>query len=208
MLEFAPGSFPRAPAALALAAVLLAGCATGPTIRSDYDRSADFSAYRTYAYVDKVGTDRPEYGSLVTQHFKNVIDAQMSARGFRKVEQNPDLLVNFNANAEEKVDVQSTPTPAPTLGVGIGYGGYYGYRGGLYAGWPAYTTDVQTVRYQVGTMNIDVVDAKRKQLVWEGVGEGRLKKETLRNPQPAIQKAVALVFEQFPVKPAGTAPAR
>jgi hypothetical protein len=191
-------TFATAAVVATLAAVALAGCASKPDIRSDYDRSTDFSQFRTYNYFDKVGTDRPGYNSIITTHFKNAIDAEMTARGFRKSD-TPDLLVNFNANVQEKVDVQSTPTA--TVGVG-----YYGYRGGMYGGWPMYTNDVSTVRYKYGTVNIDVVDAKRKQLVWESVGEGRLKKETLQNPGPAIAGAVSLLFQQFPVR--GPTPAQ
>jgi hypothetical protein len=185
-------------AAVALGAVALAGCAASkPTLRTDYDRSADFSQFRTYNYVDPVGTDKQGYRSIITQHFKSAIDAEMGARGFRKVDANPDLLVNFNANAQEKVDVRSTPTP--TMGVGMGYGGgYYGYRGGLYASWPMYTNDVSTVRYQVGTANVDIVDARRKQLVWEGVAEGKLSKEVMANPEPAIRSVINQLFQQFP----------
>jgi hypothetical protein len=178
----------------ALGALALAGCASKPDIRSDYDRSTDFSSYRTYNYFDRVGTDQPGYNSIVTQHFKTAIDNEMNLRGYRKSD-TPDLLINFNANIQEKVDVQSTPTPTMSVGVG-----YYGYRGGMYGGWPMYTNDVSTVRYKVGTVNIDVVDAKRKQLVWEGVGEGRLKKETLQNPGPAIAGAVNLLFQQYPAR--------
>lgn len=179
-------------AAAALAAGVLAGCtATGPSIRTDYDRSADFSAYRTYAYVQPLGTDRAGYSTLTTQHFKGAIDAQLAARGYRRVESDPDLLVNVNANATEKVDVRAAPTA--TIGVG-----YYHYRYGLYSGFPLYRNDVETVRYRVGTANVDVVDAKRKQLVWEGIAEGRLTKDVMRNPEPAIRAAVAEMFKSFP----------
>lgn len=182
----------RRVAAFALAAFALAACAaSGPSIRSDYDRSADFAAYRTYAYVQPAGTDRAGYSTLTTQHFKNAIDAELGARGYRRVESDADLLVNFNANATEKVDVRAAPTA--TIGVG-----YYHYRYGLYSGFPLYRNDVETVRYKVGTANVDVVDAKRKQLVWEGVAEGRLTKEVMRNPEPAIRGAVTEMFKTFP----------
>jgi hypothetical protein len=184
-------------AAVALGALVLAGCAAPkPTLRSDYDRSANFATYRTYAYANPVGTDKAGYSSIITQHFKNAIDAEMSARGYRKVESDPDLLVNFHANATEKVDVRSTPTP--TMGMGVGYGGYYGYRGSMYAAWPMYTNDVSTVRYQVGTLNVDVVDARRKQLVWEGVAEGKLRKETMQNPEPAIRSVINQLYQSYP----------
>jgi len=194
-----PNSTPRRRALLALltvGAIAVAGCASKPTLRTDYDRSADFTAFRTYSYVEPVGTDKAGYRSIITQHFKAAIDTEMAARGFRKVATDPDLLVNFNANAQEKVDVQSTPTP--TMGMGVGYGGYYGYRGGMYASWPMYTNDVQTVRYQVGTANVDVVDARRKQLVWEGVAEGKLSKETMANPEPAIRSVINQLFASVP----------
>ena len=97
-----------------------------------------------------------------------------------------DLLVNFNARVSEKADIQSTPAPM------YGYG-YYGYRGGMYMG-----PEVQTVRYKVGTANIDVVDAKRRVVVWEGIAERELTQDVMRNPQPAIDHTVAAMFAQFP----------
>jgi hypothetical protein len=175
-------------------ALALAGCATtGPQLRTKADPQTDFAAYRTYGYVDPLGTDRAGYATFVTQQFKGAVDTEMGARGYRKVDENPDLLVNFYANAEEKSDVRSTPRP--TFGVGIGY---YGYRGGLYGAWPLYQNEVDTVRYHVGTANVDVVDARRKQLIWEGVAEGRLSKDVMKNPEPAIRAAVHQLFEQFP----------
>jgi hypothetical protein len=185
--------------ALLALATLLAACASGPDLRSDYDRTADFAQYRTFGFVDKLGTDSAGYSSLVTSHFKSAVTREMESRGYVLNQANPDLLVNFNASSRTQTDVQSMPSAAP-MGMG-----YYGYRGGMYAPWPMYSTnDVQTVHYKVGTANIDVVDAKRKQLIWEGVGEGRLKEESLQNPGPAIDRAVALLFQSYPAR-AGTA---
>lgn len=181
-------------AAAALAAVALGGCAASkPTLRTDYDRSIDFGAFRTYSYVQPLATDKAGYSTLTTQYFKSAIDAQLSARGYRRVDSDPDLLVNFSANATEKTDVRSNPSA--TFGVG-----YYHYRYGLYTGFPLYRNDVETVRYQVGTANVDVVDARRKQLVWEGVAEGRLTKEVMRNPEPAIRAVIADLFKDFPAR--------
>lgn len=183
----------RVPAACACLALVLAGCATTPrpTLRTDYDRSVDFTAFRTYEYAQPLATDRAGYSTLTTQYFKSAIDAELGARGYRRVDSGGDLLVNFNANATEKTDVRSNATP--TIGVG-----YYHYRYGLYGGFPLYREDVSTVRYKVGTANVDVVDAKRKQLVWEGVAEGRLTKEVMRNPEPAIRGVVKQLFATFP----------
>ena len=181
--------------ALVGSVLLVAACAEEkPALHTDYDRGANFASYRTYAYVNPVGTDKAGYSSLITQHFKQAIDAQMGMRGYQKVDSNPDLLVNFNANAVEKTDVRSTPSSSVTMGTG-----YYGYRGGMYASMPVYSTpDVQTVRYKVGTANIDIVDAREKRLLWTGAIEGKLTEEVMKNPQPAIENVVTQLFAQFP----------
>ena len=181
--------------AVVVSIAALAGCAPEkPTMRSDFDRAANFSNYHTYAYANPVGTDRAGYSSLISQHFKMAIDVEMSARGYRKVDADPDLLVNFMANVDEKTDIRSTPSSSMTMGMG-----YYGYRGGMYAGGPVYASnDVETVRYKVGTANVDLVDARQKKLIWTGVAEGRLTDEVMKNPQPAIAHVVNQLFTQYP----------
>ena len=58
--------------------------------------------------------------------------------------------------------------------------------------------DIDTVRYKVGTANVDLVDARQKRLIWTGVAEGRLSEEFMKNPQPAIANVVNQMFIQFP----------
>ncbi|MGH8242527.1 MAG: DUF4136 domain-containing protein [Steroidobacteraceae bacterium] len=176
------------------ALTMLTACASGPTIRSNVDPSANLSSYKTYMFAAKAGTDRPEYATPITSYFKEAIRREMDARGYRYVEGGPaDLLVNFNANARENVDVRTTP--------GSTYG-YYGYRGGLY-GAAAFPPEVQTVRYKQGTANVDVVDLSRKQVVWEGVAEARLTDKMMKDPRTAISSVITQMFAQFPGRAAG-----
>jgi opacity protein-like surface antigen len=180
---------------LALVAAVLAACASGPQYRSDYDQSVDFDSYETWAFVDTLGTDRAGYSSLITNHFKDAIRAEMQSLGYRYSESSPDLLVNFAANAQDVTEVRSRPTP--TVGAAYGYG-YYGYRTGMYATFPMYTNEVETVRYKEGTANVDVVDAAENRLIWEGIVEGRLSKEAMENPRPAIFRVVGGIFDRYP----------
>jgi len=182
-------------AAMIGSVLLVVACAEEkPALHTDIDRGANFASYHTYAYVDPVGTDKAGYSSLTTLHFKQAIDAEMGMRGYQKVDSNPDLLVNFNANAVEKADLRSTPGSSVTIA-----GGYYGYRGGMYGAVPVYSSpDVETVRYKVGTANIDIVDAREKKLLWTGTMEGKLTEEAMKNPQPAIESVVKQLFAQFP----------
>ena len=176
-------------------ALIASGCASGPSYRTDFDPSADFQSYETFAFMDKLGTDNAGYSTLVTQHFKTAISREMLALGYEVNAEDPDLLVNVSATSRETTEVRSRPTT--TVGVGFGHG-YYGYRTGLYGTFPLYGTEVDTVVYKVGTANIDVVDAKRKMLIWEGVAEGRLREKVLQNPGPAIDSIVSDLFARFP----------
>jgi len=174
---------------LAVSALMWAGCETGPQVRSVAEPGVNLSIYRTYSFAAQPGTNRGGNVTPLTTFFETAIAREMNARGYQQVESGGDLLINFNAHVTEKADIQSTPSPGPYYG----YYGYYGYRGGMYAG-----PEVQTVRYKVGTANVDVVDAKRKVVVWEGIAERELTDDVMRNPQPAVDGAVAKMFTQFP----------
>ena len=172
----------------------LGGCAA-PKIntRSQTDPSVNLASYHTYNFVAEPGTNRGGYSTPITTYFKTAITRELNARGYKLSEENPDLLINFNTNAREQVDIRSTPS------MSYGYG-YYGYRGGLYAAGPIGGSDVETVRYKQGTANIDVVDAAKKQLVWEGVAEGKITDTMMKNPQATIDTVITDMFLNYPVK--------
>ena len=182
----------------AIALAMLAGCESGPTIRSNVDPAANLSSYKTYMFPEKVGTDRGGASTPMTSYFKEAIRREMDSRGYKFVEGGPaDLLVNFNANSQEQVDVRTTP------GASYGYGyGYYGYRGGMY-GASAFPPEVETVHYKTGTANVDVVDLSKKQVVWEGIAEARLTSKMMKDPRTAINGVITEMFLQYPGRAGG-----
>ncbi|NKI36613.1 DUF4136 domain-containing protein [Wenzhouxiangella sp. XN79A] len=178
-----------------LLALVITGCATGPRVTTHAMPQVDFTAYQTFGWPEEMGTDRGGYETSITQYFKQAARREMEALGYRYVDESPDLLVNFFANAEDKQDVYTRPRMNATFATG-----YYGYRYGMYTAWPVYTTEVDTFNYTVGTANIDLVDAERMQLIWEGRVEGRLTERALTNPSAAISDAVAEIFAEFPTR--------
>src|SRR5262245_12904003 len=179
--------------AVLAATVLLAACETGPKIRANTAPNPNLQSYKTYAFPSKLGTDRGDVQTPLTGYFKEAVQREMNARGYQFVEGgDADLWVNFHVNAQEKTDIRSTPAPY--------YGGYYGYRGGMYGGWYG-SSSVETVHYKVGTANIDVVDAKKRELVWEGIAEGKLTDKALKDPRGAVNLVVTEIYKQFPVSP-------
>ena len=196
-------SIPRRPGfavALVAAAALAGGCASGPDVRGDYDRSADFSQYRTYGFVAHTGTDAAEFKSLATQILQAAASREMESRGYTRAE-HPDLVINFKGKLEEKTDIESTP--APYYGAGWGYRGWYGAPYGAY-GYGG--TEVTTRRYNVGTVVMDIVDRQKQQAVFQGGVEDVITKEMMKNKQAVLEAAVGYIFSKYPFVAGQSAP--
>lgn len=191
-MMYTSGSGPRLRlvATLAALAALVTGCASGPDVRGDYDRAADFGKYKTYNFLS--AGDGAEFKSIGQQMMQQAAVREMEARGYVKSD-NPDLVLNFKGKLEEKTDIQSTPAPY--------YGPSYGYRGWGGAPYGAYGyggTEVTTRRYKVGTLVMDVIDREKRQAVYQGGIEGVVTSKMLEDRQGSIDNAVAAIFSKYP----------
>jgi hypothetical protein len=170
----------------------LAGCASGPRTYSNASPGVDLSSYSTFGFSPQLGTDRGYQGrSILSTHLIAAARREMEALGYQYVEADPDLEVNFYLHTQEKVQA----TSSPSMGMG-----YYGYRGGMYSGWGGYDTTVN--QYTEGTLNVDVVDRARKELVWEGVAVGRLSEKARENMGERVNKVMDEIFDKHPLAPA------
>jgi hypothetical protein len=174
------------------------GCATDH-IRSDYDPTVDFGQYTTYNFFPDAGPEETNYQSFFSRYMIAAISREMDARGY-SMSNDPDLLINFNAMLQDKTDVRTTPAPA--------YGGYYGYRGGFYDPWMGYgyAQETHVSQYTEGTFNIDLVDARKKKLVWEAVGVGRVTEKVLEELEERVNVGVAKAFDKYPFVAGSGAP--
>lgn len=188
-------------AVVVLVIASMAGCSSGGKLRSDYDRGADFGAFKTWNFIEDAGPDYDGYESLFTQYMLEAITIEMDQRGYMRSD-SPDLLVNFNVYVQDKTKVTTTQAPPPM-------GGYYGYRGGYYGAWGGYGYGTQThvSQYTEGTFNIDIIDAKRQQLVWEAVGVGRITDKLRNNLRETVMNGVPNFFAMYPFVAGSSAPA-
>ena len=171
----------------------LAACASGPEIRVDGDPGANIPAYGTFGYFASVATDKAGYSTILTGRLKAAATRELEAKGYKYSESNPELLVNFYVNVVDKTEVYSTPS------VSAGYGSY-GYRTGMYGAWSGYPRDIETRNYRQGTLSIDVVDASRKALVWQGIAEARVTSKMRENPGQTLDNIVTEVLQSFPAR--------
>ena len=159
-----------------LAFFILASCSS-VRVNSDYDKKVNFENYKTYAFL-KSGVDKVEISDLDKKRILRSIDEVMSTKGFTKVS-NPDLLISIFTKEKERVDVYNS------FGFGWGWNPWWGMN----------YTNVSTT--PEGVLFIDLIDAKTKELVWQGEGSGYLTKDTHKKDE-RIYTFVSKILEQYP----------
>lgn len=152
-------------------------------VNTDYDKKANFATYKTYAY-NKTSIDKLEISDLDKKRILYAIDAVMPTKGFSKSE-NPDVLINIFTKERERVNVYNN----------MGWG--YGFGWGWGPGWGMGMGFTQTTTTPEGTLYIDIVDAKTKELVWQGIGTGYLT-TNFEKKDERIAEFVAKILEQYP----------
>jgi hypothetical protein len=160
---------------------VLSSCAS-VSVNQDYNRQIDFTQFKTYAFY-KAGIDKADISDLDKKRILHAIEAEMSAKGFTKSEK-PDLLVNIFTKSQQYIDVNQ-------------YNSYWGYGWGY--GWSPWAGRTTVTSSTEGTLFIDLIDAKKKELVWEGEGTGELTKNVDKKDE-VIKNFVAKILAQYPPK--------
>ena len=167
-------------------------------VAADYEKSTNFSQYRTFAFF-KPGVDQAKISDIDKRRILRAIEAEMLAKGFTKAEE-PDLLVSIFTESTQRVDVYNN---AWGMG-GWGWGGW-GWGGWGWGGWgpgwgmgwgPGWGNSVSTS--DEGQLFIDLIDANKKELIWQGSGTGNITNKDVDKKVAEINNFVNKILEQFP----------
>ena len=166
---------------LLLTITFLWGCSERLYVNSDYDKTADFSIYKTYNWSEHQevpGGAYPQFDNEMNRkRIKTAVDKEMVAMGFKKTSKNPDLLVDYHISINKKMS-------------NIIHNESFDYRQ-----WSGYNTS--SYEFKRGTLIIHFVDSKKKQLVWQGVGSKTLDDVPPEDTEERIQKAVKAIIAQY-----------
>ena len=161
-------------------------------VRSDYDKNADFSKYKTYSFLGWQKESDQQVNDFDKKRIYDAFKAEFSARGMEYVETGGDVSITFFVVVNQK-----TSTTAYT-----NYTGGYGYRSswgwGMGSGYA--TTTYHESDYNEGTFVVDMYDNSTKNLAWQGV----LTKVITEKPEKrekTIPKSVKKLMKKYPVKP-------
>jgi hypothetical protein len=154
--------------------MILAAPAAMAGIDVDYDESADFGKYRTYAWAEGTPAPLPATEKMIVA----AIERELQAQGLRPA-----------AGADADLYVISVTFADTTGGV---TGGYY-YSHSYHVG--VVTSDVRVVT--TGTLMIDLVDARENRIVWRAMAR-EIVKENRAKLGKKIDKVVGKMFRKYP----------
>lgn len=154
--------------------LVVAVAARADKVTSDYDHSINFSKYKTFMWVHVPDGGEP----FMKDRIMKFVNEELTARGFREVNEEADLGVGANVATEERHTWETY---------------YTGSDWGWGAGWS--TTEMRT--YEVGTLTVDLFDTGTHKVIWQGVGIDKV------SPKPEKQtkdndKLVEKMFKEFP----------
>jgi len=162
--------------------LLLASVSFAQHVKSDYDHSANFGQYKTYSW-EKVQTK----DQLMVDRIKSAVNSALAAKGWTEVPSGGDVEV-------DAIETTQTQQTLDTFYNGFGGGRRWGFGGGFGDA----TTTVET--YKVGTLVVDLFDAKTEKLIWRSSSSDALSDKADKNTKN-LDKGVNKMFQHFPPAP-------
>ena len=148
-------------------------------VNSDFNNKINFSDYKTYAFSKK-GVDEAEINDIDKKRILNAIDVELSSKGLRKSAIDPDIMINFFTKSNKKINYYPGYDHYPSgLAIGPWYNNYYYHN------------------YTEGVLFIDIVDYKKNELIWQGIGKGFMPTKRGKKEEQ-IKLFVNKILLQFP----------
>ena len=152
-------------------------------VAADYDRSVNFSSYKSFSFFQE-GINKVKISDLDKRRILNAIENELISKGLKKSD-NPDLLVNIITKERKEVNIYNQNFGM--WGWGWGWGPTFGLN----------QTNISDSTN--GTLFIDLIDNNKKELVWQGIGDGYLSTRMDRKNERIIE-FVESILEKYPPK--------
>jgi hypothetical protein len=160
---------------------LFAGKSSAQQVKTDYDRGANFGQYKTYSWAQVKTKD-----ALDVDRIKTAVNTALAGKGWTQVDSGGDVSI---------VAVEITHNQQTLNTFYDGFGGGWGWRRFGGGGFGEATTTTET--YKVGTLVVDLFDAKTKQLIWRGTSSDTLSNNSDKNIKN-LDKGADKMFKHFP----------
>ena len=168
--------------------VLLVSSALAQDVTYNFDKSTDFSKFKTYKWVTIQGAQKPD--DLTDKQIKEAIDAELTKKGLTKTDaDNADLYIGYQPSITQEKQLT-------TYNTGWGYGPSWG---GYPASMGSTMTTGQTSTILIGQIALDMYDSANHDLVWRSIASKTLDPKAKPDKREKnIQKAAAKMLKNYP----------
>jgi hypothetical protein len=160
-------------------------------VRYNFDKQANFAAFKTYKWVEIKGADRPN--QLVEKQIEDAVDAELATKGLEKTDaDSADLYIADQTAIASEKQFTSYNTG---WGYGPGWGGAWYGHGGMGSG----VTTGSTSTIYIGQLGVDMYESAKKDLVWRGTASKVIdSKAKLDKRQKNLAKAIKKLLTNYP----------
>ena len=173
--------------------ISVVGCSS-VTIKHDFDPEYDFNAYKTYKWMDtQTPDDALAVNPLIAKRVEESVNMVLKEKDYTLIEDKDsaaDFAVVIHAGLKERTQIDTYHHSTPT------YRGRYGWYNPW---WGPYGSTTNVSYYEEGTLVIDIVDIKNKELAWRGMGTKTVKDyDDPDKAQKKIEEIVTKILANFP----------
>ena len=173
---------------LLITIVFFSACSS-VSVSSDYDHSANFSKYKTFAFYELNVTGQA-INQLNQVRIINDVKANLISKGFTENTTNPDMKVNATTVMQQEKQYNANTNYYGAGGMYRPYGWGGGYGGNA-------NTTVTVQNYNEGTIVVDIIDASTNTLIWTGTGSKSIYSQS-SDPDKAVSDAITQIMASFP----------
>jgi hypothetical protein len=171
---------------IAISLLVLTGCVPQISIYSDTDPDYDLWTYKTFDWSEKTNIEANNnplyYNELNDKRIKSAVLSELQGRGYQLTTSTAELIIHYHIVVQDQMTVVTEP---------------FGYSYTPY--WLRSRADVYP--YKEGSLIIDIMDAKTKNLIWRGWAVSPIETSyTPKETEKLIKLAVAKIFRRFPGK--------
>jgi len=177
-----------------LGMLALAVLATSPVYAQkpqiQWDKEYDFSKVKTFKWQSPSSPSLAESNPIMHKFIESAIETELQKAGLTETTGDPDVYVTYHGSVDTEVQLRST-----SFGYGVGSYGMGGWGMSGYSLGTQHTT-TREVQTKKGTLVVDIVDSKEKQLVWRGTASGILISDSQEKTQKAVGNAIEDMAKQ------------
>jgi Domain of unknown function (DUF4136) len=177
---------------------LLASCSS--TAHIEKDDHADFSRYRTFAWIDKDGEgrhDQNKNNDLTELKIREAVNKELEkSAGWKEVKNRPDVLLTYDVLVERRTKASTNPVYSRPYSRLV-YNPYTRRYMTIYypSQFEGYERDERPIRE--GTVTISMIDTNTDKTVWQGWTTDEVNSRNLTTKE--IQNSVKSIFKKFDV---------